>query len=213
MKSTLAAKLAACALISLACTPSGSLMFETNAPGSERSGVVSDVAVRGAYLDARVKGDRFDYRLLFSSDETCKQLLRPDASVTYTKTGNYGVVKSGDRSCTAVGVLSLEAWMETHFARDVAGGPERENVAFEVKYRDADLVFVRGTFRMAAKIGITGNWDLMAIVAASESCTTVVAEGSAYLEYLMSRKPAFELIVAAKRCAVLGFAEVDPDAS
>lgn len=196
-------------VIAASCTTSNNAMFEMNEPGSLRAGTVSDVTTRGEYIDARVVGKRYDLRLLFANTPGCQQLLRPEAQVAYVKTGLYGMVSQGSKQCDAVGVLSLKEWLRSHYTSG-HGQLMREDVAYQVIFRDSELAFVRGTFRLAKQLGLSGSWDVLAVLPVAD-CAEAIDSGNAYLEFLEHRSSPFELLSGENRCPVLGFAQVDAE--
>jgi hypothetical protein len=179
-------------------------------PGSSRPATVENVAIRGDYIDATLVFASFEYRMLFARSERCTVMLQPEAAVVYEPRGVLGVVRDeGEGSCSATGILNVAGWV-TQRRPTTAGlrtrGIPRENVSFQVGYRDEQLAFVRGTFGLAAHLGFTGIQDLNMILPRDESCDVALERRRATLQFSRNDRPPYRLFMGEAVCEVLGFA-------
>ncbi|UCE84794.1 MAG: hypothetical protein JSU66_10570, partial [Deltaproteobacteria bacterium] len=65
---------------------------------------------------------------------------------------------------------------------------------------------LRGEFPLAGRIGITGGYDLVALLPNSEDCRAPIERGEASLEFRDVGREPFRLLGPAATCAILGFA-------
>ena len=150
------------ALLYAGCTVD-SVVSQAGVPGTSVSASVSDVAQRGAYLDARVVAGGFDFRLFFPDNESCRLLLGDPIGLDFTWLGVLGRISNDVATCEAVGILSLRAWRDRR-PRGTREPLSRAPARYEVVYRDADLATLRGRFPLARALGFSGSMDLIVVV-------------------------------------------------
>ena len=181
---------------------------ELNPFGAREATVVAR-ARYGPYLLVTLSGRGADLRLLASADETCTELLTPEAQVAYRKHGVYGRFERGGEICDAVGVASLAAWRDRQ-PRAPGRPVPRATVRFAVIYRDAQVVLVRGRFPLAGRVGIPSGYDLVALLPDDEACAPAIARGEASMEYRDAGPDPYRIVGSNGVCPVLGFAEPLP---
>jgi hypothetical protein len=142
-----------------------------------------------------------------AADEACAQLLRPEATVTYRKHGNFGRFEDDELRCDPIGVGSLAAWRDRRprDTRDASILP-RAHASFRELERDNGMALVRGRFPLASRVGIPSGFDLVAILPVSPPCERPISRGSGALEFLPAGNTAFRIVGEGAPCPVLGFA-------
>jgi hypothetical protein len=173
-------------------------------PFARTGTTVGSVVVRGPYLEAALLGGGIDLRMLAPASESCAAILVPEAQVTYAKEGNFGRVSRDGASCDLAGTTSLAQWRDRQ-PRSRGRPAPSATARFRVVHRDPEIVLVRGRFPLAARAGIPGGFDLVAMLPASEVCSEPVGRGEATLEFRDAGE-AFRLGGTGGFCPVLGFA-------
>jgi hypothetical protein len=143
-----------------------------------------------------------------ADDEACIQLLRPEASVTYRKHGNFGRFEDGDLRCDPVGVGSLAAWRDRR-PRDRRSGSiiPRASVQFREIGREDDVALVRGRFPLASRVGVPSGFDLIAFLPLDvPACERPLARGVGSMEFVPTGRQAIRIVGEGAPCPVLGFA-------
>ena len=190
------------ALLHAGCT-TDSVVSQAGVPGTSISASVSDVAQRGAFLDARVVAGGFDFRLFFPNNDACRGLLEDPVGLDFTWLGLFGRISNDVATCEAVGILSLRALRD----RRPRGRQEplpRAPAHYQLVYRDADLAQLRGRFPLARVLGFSGSMDLIAVVPNEEVCTKVMASETSSMEFRASGPRPLVLLDAGRLCPVLG---------
>lgn len=178
-------------------------------PFARTETTVGAVVVRGPYLEAALDGGGLDLRMLAPAGGGCAALLVPEAKVVYAKEGNFGRVDRDGTHCDLVGVTSLAAWRDR---QPRGGGGLRDRplptatARFRVVHRDPEVVMIRGRFPLAARAGIPGGYDLVALLPVSETCRAPLERGEATLEFRDAGPEPFRLGGEGGFCPVLGFA-------
>lgn len=142
-----------------------------------------------------------------ASDEGCARLLRPEASVTYRKHGNFGRFEDGELRCDPIGVGSLAAWRDRR-PRDRRGGSmvPRAQATFREIGREGEVAMVRGRFPLASRVGVPAGFDLIAFVPLEPACERPLASGTASMEFAPAGRMPIRLVGPGAPCPVLGFA-------
>ncbi len=182
-----------------------SVVAQAGLPGTSISASVSDVAQRGAYLDARIVAGGFDFRLFFPASETCRFLLEDPVGLRFKWLGVIGRISNDVATCDAVGILSLRAWRDRR-PRGAREPLPRAPARYEVVYRDADLAQLRGRFPLARALGFSGSMDLIVVVPNDEVCNNVMRSGTASMEFRASGPKPLVLLDGKRFCLVLGLA-------
>lgn len=178
-------------------------------PGTRVAAEISDLNVRGSYLDARVSAGGFRYRLFFPDLPECRELLRQADGLVYTWLGLAGRISNEESSCDAVGVLSLREWRDRQPRRSREPLP-RSSARFEVIFSDDDLIQLRGRFPLASQLGFSGTAQLIAVVPNDEACERFLSPGTASMEFRASGPVPLTLLAGSQRCQVLGLAQPLP---
>jgi hypothetical protein len=194
--------------LALACAhveQAGQDAARTLNPFSSTDASVNAVSELGPYLLVELRGRGANLTLFTPVTETCARVLRPEASVVYSKSGIFGRITRDNESCDPVGVASLAAWRDRTFRR--RGRPlPRAQVQFTTLYEGKQLVLLRGRFPMVGRVGIPGGFDLVAMVANDAVCRPVIERGVASMEFRDAGPMPFSLVGERARCEVLGFA-------
>jgi hypothetical protein len=178
-------------------------------PGTRVAAEISDLSVRGSYLDARVSAGGFRYRLFFPNLPECGELLREADGLVYTWRGIAGRISNEQSSCDAVGVLSLREWRDRQPRRSREPLP-RSSARFEVIFSDDDLIQLRGRFPLASQLGFSGTGQLIAVLPKEEACERFLSSRTASMEFRASGPVPLTLLSGRQRCPVLGLAQPLP---
>jgi hypothetical protein len=163
----------------------------------------------GPYLSVGIRDRGADLTFYApAAEEACAQLLRPEATLTWRRHGNFGRFEDEDLRCEAIGVGSLAAWRDRRprDRRDASAVP-RAAVAFREIGREAEVVLVRGRFPLASRVGVPSGFDLVAFLPRTDACAPLVARGVGTMEFRAAGRDAIRLVGSAGApCSVLGFA-------
>ncbi len=207
--------LVACAVLLAGCTWTRSALWSSGLTGE--SAEITAVEKRKRYLDATLKLDAETLRFFFPANYDCTQIIQPGQTVDFGDIGLLPAVRSGNKRCDPVGVLSLEQWAARH-GREMTPKNKQEEVTFEVFYRDDELAFARGRFQFAhlAEMRDTrgagaGGQDLVlrseipvvAVIPNSPECQAALAAGRAEARF-SEQGPPYTLVSGEDRCAILG---------
>jgi hypothetical protein len=180
-------------------------------PGRSSDYTLSNVTPRGPYVEATISAGGEVLRFFFdASDESCRQLLVPDARVQYIEFGTLGQLRGNDLTCQPIGIASLAAWT-SRVPRPRNTGPRPSApVHFREFYRDAQLVFVRGEFPLAGLVGWPGGRDTVAVLPRNEACQAPSQAQSGTMYYSPTASDPLWLGSDSQRCPILGLVEPRP---
>jgi hypothetical protein len=171
--------------------------------GSSSSAHVEDVALRGEFIDATLRGDDFVLRFFFPAEQSCREILTPEARVEYVTLGPLGSVQADSVRCDPVGVGSLRDWLKRRRRHSRLANP-RQRVDYRVVYRDPEVVFLRGRFPLSRQIGWSGGFDALAVLPNIEECAPFLERSVATMDYRVNHEVPFTL-VGEPRCPIIGF--------
>lgn len=179
--------------------------FDLNPFGSTEV-FVTAVETRGPYALATLRSRSIDLRFFAPRSDDCAHVLRPEAQITYAKSGTYGRFQRGDYACDAVGIASLRKWRDGH--RRSQGRPAPRGTArYQVIYKDADVVLLRGQFPYATRVPNVNGYDIVAMIPNSEACARPISRSEATIEFRSVGSDPFKLIGPDGFCPIVGFAE------
>lgn len=185
------------------CDPKRTV-WQAGIPGVGTDFEVSEVHARGRVLDARLTGPT-ELETFVRANDACRAVFRPGQSIAYHEQPPGGRFSADDVECPAVGIGSLRTWRDRASHGISEGGPvPRAQASFEVVYRDEDVVFLRGRFPLAVRIGWTGADDTVAVVAADAACAKAVDDGVASMEFRAQGPRALSLISGDGLCPITG---------
>lgn len=207
--------LVACALLLAGCNWTRSALWSTGLTGE--SAEITAVEKRDTYLDATLKFDAETLRFFFPGTYDCTQVIKTGQTVEFGDTGLLPAVRSNNVRCDPVGVLSLEQWATRH-GREMTPRNKKEDVTFEVFFRDDDMAFARGRFQFAHLVALgdsrgggAGGDDLtirsdvpvVAVIPNTPECQAALAAGQAEAHF-SEQGPPYTLVSGEDRCAILG---------
>ena len=206
--------LALLAVLSLAlasCSSRAAKQLRQTVPGTRAPAFVTQVAIRGEYLDATLEGETFRLRFFFRPSELCAQLLRENTWVDYRSLGQWGRVQVEDEEfCEPVGIASLPEWRNRQPRSSGRGVKPRGTARFEIFYTDDEVVLARGRFPLATRVGWSRWDDTVAIFPNTDACREPLERGVAPIEFRHHGPRPLELVSAQGPCPVLGFAIPTP---
>ena len=201
------------ALLSLAlagCASRAGQQLRQTIPGRRTPALVTQVAMRGAYLDATLEAETFRLRFFFPPSELCAQLLRENTWVDYRSLGPWGRVQADEEFCEPVGIASLPEWRDRQPRSRSRAVKPRGTARFEIFYTDDEVVLARGRFPLATHVGWPRWDDTVAIFPNTDACRDPLERGVAPIEFRHHGPRALELVSAQCPCPVLGFAIPTP---
>jgi len=149
--------------------------------------------------------------LLFPNTDECRGLFEAEAEVEYLPGAPTGSARRNERTCGAVGIVSLREW------RDRRGRPSRRKMGadraqavYRIVFEHEDVAIVRGRFPLAGRIGWSGGEDALALIPRTDGCSEVLQRQISSMEY-RDAGPIALLLVSAKGCPLEGFARVVPE--
>lgn len=178
-------------------------LFSANPVGST-DGVVLGVSRHGSYLLVAFGGSLRDMQFFAPATADCLQVLAPEVQVRYTKSGVFGRFTRDGTSCDPIGVASLAAWRDSR-PRTRGKPVPRAAAFFTLLQEDPELIFLRGRFPLASRVGIPGGWDFVAVLPNSGVCSGLAQRTEASLEFRPAGPEPFVLLNSGQRCPVLGF--------
>jgi len=172
---------------------------------------ISSAVPRWSYIDATLGVLPRPIRFFFPGDDACRALLLRETMVRYVSRGPLGVVMNaaGDR-CEPVGIASLREWRDRSSRRRTGTPVPRAQAAFEIVYRDGDLVFARGRFPLATLVGWSGADDTIALLPDDEGCRRPIDAGVATMEFRFSGQRPYRLVAGGDSCPIVGFVRALP---
>jgi hypothetical protein len=174
-------------------------------PFGSRDVSVVQVEVVGPYLLVSLHGRRIHLSFFAPATPVCGRVLAPEARLTYTKHGVFGRFSREGEMCDPVGTASLASWRDRQPRARGRPAP-RGTARYKVIYADEKVVLLRGEFPLANRIGITGGFDLVAMLPNSEDCRAPIERGEASIEFRDTGREPFRLVGRNAHCPVLGFA-------
>lgn len=198
-------------LTALACNPTRAFQ-QAGIPGVKTPFSVVKLVERGGYLDATLQGGAGELRIFAPAHEVCQEVLAPEASLAFASEGPGGTLERDGWICRGVGRGSLAEWRARRARSESLDGTPvpREQAAYRVVYRDADVVFLRGRFPLAARIGWTEIGDTIAVVPDTAICREPIEAGVASLEYRPVGRNVLSLITSQGLCPIEGLIEPLP---
>jgi hypothetical protein len=178
----------------------GFALVLAGACATTKESYVSQVAMRGSYIDASFSTPSTLWRFLFPANSSCAAVLKPEAPVVYNPGGMWGRFHGPDGTvCEPAGISNLEKWRRSRVEGE---GRPSSPARWEILHRDKEVFLLRGRFPVASRIGLAGTYDVVAMVANDDTCRPVAESGAATLIFRQSGRPAFVL----GQCPVLAFA-------
>jgi hypothetical protein len=188
-------------LLLAACEVSGPLL---EVPGTSIQTNVEFVKKRGPYIDAVLDLDRGRIRYFFPDEPPCSDMLADGARVEYVRAGAWGMIRSGEQSCTPLGIGTLERW-RAEAPRTSRRPSVRAQANYEILFRDEELAFALGRFPLASYIGWRGGEHTIAVFYAGGECEELLDRNLASMEFRSFGRDAFVLITTARGCPIEGF--------
>lgn len=162
----------------------------------------------GPYLFVEFRSGRSLITILApAADEACARMLRPEATLVYRRSGNFGRFERDGEACDPVGVGSLAAWRDRQ-PRGASGGSPipRRTARFREIARDDAVVLVRGRFPLAGRVGVPNGQDVVAALPNEAVCARAIEVGTASLEFVPTGRQALRLVGERAPCPVLALA-------
>jgi hypothetical protein len=195
-------------LVAAGCTTSQ--RWQLGAPGTSFDFEVTRVERRGDWLDVSLARDELRLRSFVPASRECADLLRPEATVTWSQGGSGTFHSRGggaELRCRAAGIGSLEEWRDR--VRATPGLEESivpsAQADYRIVYRDEDVAFLRGRFPLASRLGWTSLGDTIAVVPTGpDACTDVLEREVGTMEYFARGTPVLALMGSGARCPIVG---------
>lgn len=177
----MATAMAGAALFAVACNPSRNA-FQLGLPGTRIDVSVGRVVPRAGYLDVELHAPGWVLRTFLPADEVCSRVVAGETA-QYVSDGAYGAVARGSDLCSAAGLGSLAEWRSSGPRATGAAVIPSAAASYRKVYEDAEVVFLRGNFPLASRLGFHGLGDAIAVVPKTPICQRPLERTSAKLEY------------------------------
>ena len=180
--------------------------WQLGIPGVNTPFVVVSQKERGDFLEVVLQGGGFALESFAPNDETCRQVLQPEKQVEWIASGSSGAFRRDGVTCRSAGIGSLNEW------RSRAPRPQtlrsepvpRAQANYRVVYRDADVVFLRGSFPLANRLGWSGGNDTIAVVPNSGICQGPIERTTSSIQYYPTGRQVLALVAADGLCPIVG---------
>lgn len=143
------------------------------------------VQPRARWLEVTLLSPTLNRLFYFPASDECKGLIQEGSTVSYRRTGGFGFVEGDGVRCDVSGIGSLAQWRDS-FGRPTRGGAParpRSRSDFREVYRDDDVIMVRGTFLLAARVRWPGPDDTIAVFKNAPQCERALERGMAQMEF------------------------------
>jgi hypothetical protein len=159
---------------------------------------VAEATVRGPFIDATLSTPNGEWRFLFPRTETCAEMLRPEAPITYSTGGSFGRVRNSDGVvCDPVGAGTLHRWRRSRQMSEMA---PRSPASWTILHEDPQVFLLRGRFPVASRVGLANTFDVVAMVPNDDVCGPIARSGTATLVFRTAGRRVLDL----GQCPVLG---------
>ena len=184
--------------------------FQLGLPGTRLEMSVARVTPRGPYLEALLRAPGLELVSYAPADAACREVLQPEARVTYRFGGTGGVTERAGQHCDAAGIGSLDEWRRRR-PRPRTGSPVPSSAAsYRQIYQDEQVVLLRGRFPLASLLGWAGSSDSVAVVPNLPVCQAPVRAGSGALQYYPTGREVLVLGSEGGTCPILGLLTPPP---
>jgi hypothetical protein len=193
------------ALAVVACNPSKSV-FQLGVPGGHIEMTLAKVTQRHGYLDTELHGSGWLLRSFLPANEVCARVVSTEQGLQYLSAGSYGTLVRGDDRCEAVGIGSLREWRNRRPRGDSARGSiiPSAQASYRLVYQDEELVFLRGNFPLAGRLGFAAMGDAIAVVPRLPVCQRAIESETSTLEYFHAGSNVLTLSSNQGRCPIEG---------
>ena len=184
--------------------------FQLGLPGTRIEASVARVTPRGPYLEALLRAPGLELVSYAPADATCREVLRPEATLTYRFGGTGGSTERAGQRCDAAGIGSLEEWRRRRPQPRTRSPVPSAPASYRQIYADEQVVLLRGRFPLATLLGWTGSSDTVAVVPNLPICQAPVRAGNATLQYFPAGHEVLALGSEQGRCPVIGLLAPPP---
>lgn len=179
--------------------------WQSGLPGTRIPLSVVDVKARHQVLDVLLSGGGLRLHTFLPANERCARIVASEARVDWVAGGAYGSLEREDERCDAVGIGSLSQWRDRRPSGGGAGSPvPRSQATFREVHRDGDVIFLRGRFPLASRVGWVGLGDTLALVPRTALCESAIEDGVASLEFYPRGQNVLALLANRGRCPIEG---------
>ncbi len=179
-------------------------------PGVDTEMIVGSAVPVAGYIEVDLLGKGWKLHTFTPADEVCARMLEPESTVSYVANGPYGTLQSGGDVCQAIGLGSLREWRDRRPSQTTVVMIPRAQADYEVYYRDAKQVFLRGRFPLGSLLGFTGLDDTIAIVPNIPVCQRPIESGVASMQYYQTGENPIVLLSGAGECPILALLQPLP---
>lgn len=196
----------------LACATGERVVWESGLPWVKGGFQVDSVVPRPPYLDVALSGGGIQRRLFSRDSEDCRAVFETGATVSLGRSDRYGPAERDGRSCPVIGIGDLEDWRRSRSLGGYGRGPiRRSSVRVEIVKRDADYIYARGGFSIAALLSWTPGTDqVVALLPRIDACAPVES-GFYSVIFKETGTPALGVVSGDDVCPIAGLVAVQPD--
>jgi hypothetical protein len=177
-------------------------LWQAGIPGVKTPLVVVRSVPLAGYLEVDLVGSGLHLDTFTPASEDCATVMRPEAAVDYVASGPYGVFHRGDQTCEAIGLGSLREWRDRRPSQANVVMIPRAQANYEVYYKDAKQVLLRGRFPLGALLGFTGLDDSLAVVPNISVCQRPITSSVASMQYNQNGENPLVLLSGDGECPI-----------
>jgi hypothetical protein len=219
-----ASMLAAAAALPLAlgaCETGQRVAWESGLPWVKAEFQVDSVTPRSPFLDVAISGGGISRRVFARASEDCRAVFAPGETVKLGRSDRYGPAEREGRSCPLVGIGDLDDWRRSRSlgGRGYGAGTgygkspiQRSSVRIEIVAQDAEYLYARGGFSIAALLSwAPGTDQVVALLPRIDECEPLAEGGFYSVLFRETGSPALGIVNGDNLCPIAGLVAVLPD--
>ena len=203
-----------------ACETGQRVAWETGLPWVKADFQVDSVTPRHVFLDISISGGGIGRRVFARASEDCRAVFVEGETVSLGKSDRYGPAERDGQSCTLVGIGDLADWRKSRSLGGRGRGAgtgygkapiQRSSVRIEIVDKDAEYLYARGGFSIAALLGwAPGTDQVVALLPQIDECTAVAEGGFYSVIFREVGRPALGVVNGDHLCPIAGLMAVLP---
>lgn len=201
----------ACALSLAACATSERVGWEAGLPWVKASFQVESVTPREIFLDISLSGGGVSRRVFTRASDECRAVFVEGETIRMGTSDRFGPAERDGVTCPLAGIGDLADWRRTRNVRGRYGRSpiERSSVRMEIVAEDAEYLYARGGFSIAARFGWSPGTDqVVALLPRTDECAALSAGGFYSVLFRDTGRPALGVVNGDFLCPIAGLVGV-----
>jgi len=196
-----------------ACATGERVAWESGLPWVKAGFQVDSVTPRPPFLDVAISGGGIQRRVFARDSEDCRAVFVTGETVSLGRSDRYGPAERDGRSCPLAGIGDLEDWRRSRSVGGYGKSPiQRSSVRMEIVEQDADYLWARGGFGIAALLGwAPGTDQVVALLPRIDECAALAGGGFYSVVFRENGSPALGVVNGNHLCPIAGLLAVQPD--